>query len=246
MDQRTLQYVEQLVRASTSNPDANVRRTAAVEAQQILQVAAGAGRALPPGAGAPAVHTAQRMQPGPTANDPLGFQGGPRAPTNMVHLSAVHPPILGQYISPMVPPSRVLTVPGVPTAIAPGTTSDPARLDFTAAGGCDNGLIIGMHGCVTDQTAGVESAENYEYATMELQATFNTEENIITDGEAASFVPYCDLFSPGQRDVFPLMRAVSATDIMTFRWRNTQPVATGNPLTPTLTFLFLRVPYPGT
>jgi hypothetical protein len=144
----------------------------------------------------------------------------------------------------MIPPSRILVVPGVPS-VAPGTTSDPARIDFTAAGGCDNALIVGIHGTARDDTAGVEQAENYEYATCELQATFNDSENLVTDGEAATFVPYSDLFSPGQREPFPICRMISATDKMFFRWRNTQPAETGNTLTPTLTLLVLRIPYPG-
>lgn len=246
MDPQTTAYVEQLVRTSLTAHDPNQRRQAASQAQQILQVQAANGRVQEaPSAGRPMVHQNQRMQPGPSAIDPLSFRGSPQSPTSMVHLDQVHPPILGQYITPMVPPSRVLTVPGVPLVPPGGVASDPAFLDFTAAGGCDNGLIIGMHGCAVDNTAGVEAAGEYEYATMEVQITFNDSENIITDGEAASFVPYCDLFSPGQRNPFPIMRAVSATDKMFFRWRNTQPLATGNSMQPSLTFLFLRTPYPG-
>lgn len=240
MDPVLQQTLLQLVTDSRTNPDANVRRVAAAQAQMLLQGQAAVDprgnvfRGGGPGRGQATPH-------------PAGYQ--PRAempspPSSMIHLDQIHPPIPGSYLQPLTPPSRILTVPAIPT-VAPGTTSDPAKLDFTAAGGCDNGLLIGMIGCVRDDTPGVQSAGEYQYATLELQATFNDSENIITNGEAASFVAYCDLFSPGDREPFPLMREVSATDTMFFRWRNTQPAGTGNPLTPSLTFLFLRKDYPG-
>lgn len=173
-----------------------------------------------------------------------GQPGQPVPPSSMVHLDQIHPPIIGNYNEPSIAPSRILVVPGIPS-VDPDSDSTTTKLDFTAQGGCDNGLLIGMHGTVLDDTAGVEAAGNYEYGSIELQATFNDDENIITDGERATFVKYSDLFTPGDRTPFPILRAVSSTDSMFFQWRNTQPAATGHTLQPSLMFYFLRGVYPG-
>lgn len=247
MNAETIAYYNRLAVIASTDRDPNRRRAAIAELTQATANGAAEARAAESqGGGRPLPHVQQAMQRQPMV-DPLRYDGrGPQVPQNTVHLDQVHPPILGQYITPMIPPSRIITFPDLPVDLPPGDTSDKARLDFDAAGGCDNAIIIGMHGCVVDTEPGIEAAGDYEYATCELQLTFNDSENLITDGEAASFVPYCDLFSPGDRSMFPLVRAISATDKMFATWRNTQPVATGRPITPSLTLFLLRVPYPGT
>ena len=163
-----------------------------------------------------------------------------QTPMGMVGATQQHPPLTGSFVQPQIAPSRILTVSGIPIAAPGGVATAPAKLDFSASGGCEDGLLIGMFGSVADFTAGVEAAGNFEYAAIELQATFNDNENIVTDGEAASFVRYSDLFSPGSDRSFLIMRRVKATDVMNFRWRNTQPAATGRAIQPSLSFSFRR------
>lgn len=220
MSQDLLRHAAHFQRLSISHPDPAQRISAGQEAGRLLSLLEQGG-----GIQAPQAH-------------PTGAQAI-AVPQSMVPPGQLHRPIVAAYVDPSIPPSRILTVPGI-VAVGPATTSAQARLDFTAASGCDEGLIIGIKGCVVDSTAGVEQAGNYQYATMSVQMLFNDSENLVTDGESASFVPYCDLFSPGQRNMFPIYREVSSTDIMTFRWQNTQPLATGNTLTPSLTIMFLR------
>lgn len=225
MNQERLNQIEHLMRIAGTDPDSTQRRIAFTEATNLLaqyraEVARGADVLAP---------EPQRMH-------------APVPPRGTHQLAQLHPPILGNYLEPMVPPTRILTVPGVPT-VAPQETTAQAKLDFSAAGGCDQGFLIGMHGNVRDDTAGVQNAGFYEYASIELEMSFNDGEFLITNGEQASFAPYCDLFSPGQRTPFPIYRQVSSSDSMFFRWRNVQPAGTGNTLQPSLTFLFVRTPF---
>lgn len=234
MDPRFNEYLRQTHHRSLYHADAATRRAASLETMQLLERMQRAGvrpdaSMLPglPGSQEGATAPLHRYGPGPGERPPA-------TPNNTVHLAQLHPPISGDYVIPLTPPSRILTVPDIP-AVLPATTSVRVRLDFSAVGGCDNALIIGMAGCSVDNTAGVESAESYEYCTMEVQITFNDVENIVTDGEAASFVPFSHLFTPGDSAaMYPLMRDISSTDIMIFQFRNTQPLATGNTLQPSL------------
>lgn len=248
IDERLRQQLLQLIYTSRTNPDPNARRVAADQAAMMLRdidtVAQGRlaqGGGVRPQAEAWGPRSIRPDAQRPQA--PSGSMQAPQAPTSMYQLSDIHPPIVGNFNEPMIAPSRILVVDGIP-AVAPQTTSDPAKLDFTAAGGCDNGILIGMHGTVVDNTPGVEQAGNYEYGSIELQATFNDTENLITNGENATFVRYSDLFTPGDRTPFPILRTISATDSMFFQFRNTQPID-GNTLQPSLMFYFLRLDYPG-
>lgn len=228
MDRRTKDYIRQLMQTALTAPDPNQRRVAAITAKQLMD------------------EDARRPEAHAIAPSYLDASPSPVAPSNTLHLDQVHPPITGDYVQPSIPPSRILIVPNVPLVPPGGAASDPARLDFSAAGGCDNGIVIGMKGSVRDDTAGVEAAGEYEYASIEVQITFNDSENIITDGEAASWVRYSDLFSPGQRNEFPIYREISPSDKMFFRWRNMQPAGEGNSLQPSLALLFRQKRYPGT
>lgn len=182
----------------------------------------------------------QRPQAGPIHPE-QAFPRAPAIPQSMIDPRQQHPPELGNYVLPTIPPQRILTVSGI-GPVLPQQDNVTARLDFTAAGGCDSGFIVGVKGTVFDSAAGFESAGEYEYATFAFQMLFNDSENLITDGSVASFVAYSDVFSPGQREFFPIYRRVSSTDILNFRFRNLQPLVGGNPLQGSLSFAFVRDP----
>ena len=237
MNREQLAYLARLQHQSLNDPNPANRKAAAMEAFRMTSSAAASSRAdAQDWPGRELLHRGGQVGP---PSDGRQLMPSPRMPTSMVDPNQLHPPVFANYVTPSMPGSRILTVPGI-APVPPGSDSLQARLDFTASGGCDNGMIIGMKGCVVDNTPGVEAAGNYEYASMSVQITFNDNENIITDGESASFVPFCDLFSPQDSQWLPIMRIVSSTDIMTFRFRNTQPAGTGNTLVPGITVLFAR------
>ena len=235
MNREQLEYLARLQHQSLNDPNPVNRKGAAMEAQRIVNGAATQARGQAQSWPGP-----ELLRTGGQVGPPLTAPARPpQMPTSMVDPNQLHPPVFANYVTPSMPGSRILTVPGI-APVPPFSTSLQARLDFTASGGCDNGMIIGVKGCVRDDTPGVESAGNYEYASIAVQMTFNDNENIVTDGESQSFVPYCDLFSPDDSSWLPFYRLVSSTDIMTFRFQNLQPLATGNTLQPSLTFLFRR------
>jgi len=206
-----LETVRDLVRAAHSHPDPRARRGAIDQAARRLDALCADHSRFP----------------------------RENVPDNVTPVGPLHPPLRGQFVQCQIPPQLILTVPDVPL-VQPGTVSEIARLNLSAQAGCKRGVLIGVSGTVRDDTAGVESAGAYEYASIGVEISFNGNENLITDGEAISFVPYSDLFSAGRATAFPFYRPVSDNDKLVFRWQNFQPAATGNALQPSLTFLFLR------
>jgi hypothetical protein len=208
------EQIRELVRASYTHRDPRVRREAIERASRLLDV---------------------------VCEQPEARFPRTNVPGNVTPVGPLHPPMPGYYLQCQIPPDKILTVPDVPL-VQPGTISEIARLNLSAQAGCKRGILIGVHGTVRDDTAGVEDAGAYEYASMGVEISFNGDENIITDGEAISFAPYSDMFSPGDRLAFPIYRPVSDNDRLVFRWQNFQPAATGNALQPSLTFLFIKLP----
>jgi hypothetical protein len=125
--------------------------------------------------------------------------------------------------------------PAVP-AIAPGgAPSAPVTMRFQGGAG----LIIGWRGSVWDTTAGALAAGELERVTCQVRLLLNTDTEIVTNGVGADFVPYADVFAPGQA-FSPLMREVCSTDVLQVVWRNVQPAIGGSVLQPSLAFAFVR------
>lgn len=164
----------------------------------------------------------------PSTCPPAGYQ-----------LDQVHPPACGDYITPLMAPSRWLVVPNIPV-VAPQATSPGVVLRFSAGGG----WLIGWRGSSIDFTAGAFRADELTRATLQLQMRLNDGEELITNGQGLDFMSLSDVFPPGTV-ISPIMRRVDVKDILTVTWRNIQP-AGGAILTPTLAFSFWREKYPGT
>jgi hypothetical protein len=137
-------------------------------------------------------------------------------------------------------PSRYLVVPAIPQ-VDPGDTTPGERLEFSAGGG----WLIGWRGVAIDNTPGVEAAGRYEQANLGVSMFLNDGEELITNGVATDFARFGDLFGDAVQ-WSPLMRRVDVKDVLNLRFRNFQPVATGNTIQPSLLFSFWREKYPGT
>jgi hypothetical protein len=145
------------------------------------------------------------------------------------------PPAVGDYIQPLLAPSRYLVVPAVPVVPASGT-SPGERLEFTSGGG----ILIGFRGTVVDFTVGVFAAGRLEQASIGVQMTVNGDVNLITNGVAEDFALFSDLFGDAVQ-WSPILRKMEVNDIINFLFRNNQPLVGGNPLQPSLTFAFWRL-----
>lgn len=159
---------------------------------------------------------------------------------SVINTDQIHPPNPSDFIIPLIAPSRYLTVPNI-EPVAPESISAGSRLEFSAGGG----WLIGWRGIARDDTAGVEAAGPYEQATLGVRMFINDGEELITNGLAADFVTFAELF-PESSQWAPILRRVDVKDILNVFFQNFQPALTGNDLTPRLTFAFWREKYPGT
>ena len=174
-----------------------------------------------------------------------GLTGGatrPLAPVphSVIQTDQIHPPNSGDFIQPLMAPSRYLVVPAIP-AVAPATDSPGETLRFSAGGG----WLIGWRATAIDFTAGIEAAGEFEQASMGVRIFLNDGEEIITNGTSADFARFSDLFGAAVQ-WSPLMRRVDVKDVMSLQFRNFQPAASGSTLQPSVTFAFWRERYPGT
>ena len=181
---------------------------------------------------------AHQMYPAPSGGGSL-VQG---VPHSTIQLDQVHPPAAGDYIQPLMAPSRFLVVPDLPD-IPPDTTVTGFVLDFSAGGG----WLIGWQGIVADfTTVGAFAAGELEQASMGVKAFLNDGEELITNGVSADFVPFANVFR-SDTNYSPIMRRVDSTDRMFFEFRNFQPAVQGaQTLRPAIVFAFWREKYPGT
>ena len=167
---------------------------------------------------------------------PQPGDGGP----SPIPASQVHPPAPGQFVHPVLAPSRVMIMDPIPL-VPQGATSEAVRLQFDAGAG----WIIGFRGSVVDRTPGAEAAGNLEMASIGLRMFLNDGEELITDGVRAAHATYADLFPPAAI-WSPILRWVYSTDDLFALFRNLNPTEGGPDLQPSLTFLFWREKYPGT
>jgi hypothetical protein len=140
--------------------------------------------------------------------------------------------------------NHIVVVPDVP-AVLPGTDSNPAsRIEFRTGGkrtaNCVTVYIIGISGSVFDSTPGSEDAGDYEMATMAFSLKTSQGLDFVTNGQAADFVRYKDIFK-GSQAFFPMGVTVPTSELLYVVFRNLQPAATGHTLNPSLTF-FCRLP----
>jgi hypothetical protein len=188
-----------------------------------------------------AFHRARAMIPGP-------YTGGvTREPACVPHsnipMSAVHPPLAGDYCQPMLAPSRILVVQNIPS-IDPQDTSPGEKLEFSSGGG----WLIGWRGSVADWTQGAFRVDALTQHSVGLTASVNAgDEQLITNGESFDFVRFEDIFPLGAMMYAPLLRRIDVKDSLFFHFRNFQPLAAqgGHALTPSLAFQFWREKYPG-
>lgn len=162
-------------------------------------------------------------------------------PHNQIQMDQVHPPLAGDYLQPMLAPSRVLVVPDIPT-VEPASVSAGERLEFSAGGG----WLIGWRGTAIDFTPGGYRVDMLTQATCQVRMWINDGEELITNGMGFDFASFSDLFPPGMLYA-PILRRVDVKDILNLQFRNIQPNIDGSAdLQPTMAFLFWREKYPGT
>lgn len=222
MDHRTQSRIAQLLHTARTSPDAHISQRCLRQARALSQSShfqsTGGGDHYTGGASRP----------------------GPVVPHSVINSDQIHPPNEADFIQPLMAPSRYLVVPAIP-AVAPGTTSPGERLEFSAGGG----WLIGWRATATDFTAGVEAAGPFEQASMGVRIFLNDGEELITNGTAADFARFSELFGDAVQ-WSPIMRRVDVKDVMNLQFQNFQPAATGNTLQPSVTFAFWREKYPGT
>lgn len=148
-----------------------------------------------------------------------------QGPTLADKVGKAHPPLPGYIVAPVMAPSRLLTFSNIAPVLF-GETSLPYKMSFEAG----NGWLIGMRGSVVDQTGFVWRS------SIGLQLEINDGDQLITDGERATFVNYDDLFTASQV-YFPLRRYVTNNDNLYASFQN---FSTDTDLTPTLTLFFCR------
>jgi len=155
-----------------------------------------------------------------------------------VQLDQVHPPAAGDYIEPLMAPSRYLVLPEAPI-VAPAALSNQIRLEFSAGGG----WLIGWRGSVVDTTPGAGAAGAFEQASMGVRMFLNDGEELITNGTGADFAAFSTIFTINSST--PIMRRVDVKDILNCQFQNFQQPG-GSNLQPRVTFAFWREKYPGT
>jgi len=139
------------------------------------------------------------------------------------HIETIASPIIE------VRPNQIITVPGL-GAIPPGD-DQPGRCEFRTT----RTIILGIRGSSRNDTVGSEAAGAYEQASMAFQMMLEGGLQLITNGRTADFVRYSDLF-PDTSQFLPFWLELPPASIMSFIFRNLQPVATGDDLTPSLAF----------
>lgn len=148
-----------------------------------------------------------------------------------------HPAGVASVLQPELAPDQYLTVRDV-SAVAAGDESVVYRMEFNGMAG----MLIGVRGSVvyldTDQDT-CEWLPCYD-RVMELQLSLNGKENLITDGEAPSWIRFADLFADPQ-EWAALARRIDTTDVIRCRFRN-QLSDGGVSLIPSLVFKFRCVP----
>lgn len=159
-------------------------------------------------------------------------------PHSTIQADQIHPPLNGDYIEPMLAPSRLLVVPDSPD-VDPGDTSNQVDLEFSAGGG----WLIGWRGVAVDFTPGAGAAGRFEQASMGVRMFLNDGEELITNGRAADFAPFLTIFGESV-SMTPILRRVDVKDTLHLLFRNFQP-AGGATLRPFVTFAFWREKYPG-
>lgn len=160
-------------------------------------------------------------------------------PHNQIQMDQVHPPLAGDYMQPVLAPSRILVVPEIPE-VAPQAVSPGERLEFSAGGG----WLIGWRGTSIDFTPGAFRSDQLTQATMQVRMFLNDGEELITNGIGFDFVSFSDLFPPSS-NYAPILRRVDVKDALNLQFRNIQPLQAST-LQPTLAFQFWREKYPGT
>lgn len=142
----------------------------------------------------------------------------------------------GMFVQPLIAPDLWLVVPNIP-AVAAAQDSPGEELRLTAFGkGCK---LIGWRGTVIDTTAGSFASGPLEQASIGVRCVLNGEQNKITNGEAADFAKFSDLFADATQ-WSPMLLDLEATDVLSFNFRNFQPAAGGHSLTPSLLFAAIR------
>lgn len=186
-------------------------------------------------------HRARAMIPGPYTG---GHSREPACvPHSNIPMSAVHPPLAGDYNQPMLAPSRILVVQDIPS-VDPQDTSPGEKLEFSSGGG----WLIGWRGTVADWTQGAFRVDALTQHSIGVQCSVNAgDEQLITNGESFDFVRYSDIFPIAAMNYAPILRRIDVKDSLFFNFRNFQPLAAagGHALTPTLAFQFWREKYPG-
>lgn len=186
-------------------------------------------------------HRARAMMPGPYTG---GYTREPACvPHSNIPMSAVHPPLAGDYLQPMLAPSRILVVQDIP-GVEPQQTTPGERLEFSSGGG----WLIGWRGTVADWTLGAFRVDALTQHSIGVRVSVNAgDEQLITNGETFDFVRFSDLFPIAAMNQAPILRRMDIKDTLNFNFRNFQPVAQegGHILYPTLSFQFWRERYPG-
>lgn len=159
-------------------------------------------------------------------------------PHSTIQADQIHPPLNGDYIEPMLAPSRLLVLRNTPT-VPVQTDSNQVDLEFAAGGG----WLIGWRGIAVDFSAGAFAAGRLEQATMGVRMFLNDGEDLITNGQAADFAPFLTIFGESV-SMTPILRRVDPKDSLHCIFRNFQP-AGGSALRPFVTFAFWREKYPG-
>jgi len=154
-----------------------------------------------------------------------------------------HPPGLVPVVQPELAPSRWIVLTGIPALAPSGPPWTAGRIQFQFS----PGFLIGMRGSVvrdvTDNNGAVIDWAQIgaDAFACEMQLAFNGGEPIITSGDAAAWLKFCDVFGV-DHGVAPILRRMEQSDTLNVSMRNVYPAAFATlipSIHPTLTFLYL-------
>lgn len=147
------------------------------------------------------------------------MNGNPTFPSNMSAIEAAQRSLalLGRLGA-----TRTVRVPSLPAAIAvAASATQPTVSIATNVQWRENGTVIAMYG--QERTGTVA-----KYATTEARIQISGSEDLATDGQNGTYVPFLAMFGPNV-NWFPMTRRVTTGINWTITYRNTDTAAVCNP-----------------
>lgn len=147
------------------------------------------------------------------------MNGNPPFPSNM---SAVEAAQRALALFGRLGATRIVRVPALAAPIAVATSStQPTISNAISVQWRENGTVIAAYG--QERTGTVP-----KYATTEARIQISGSEDLISDGQSGTYMPFLAMFGPNV-NWFPFTRRVSTGIIWTVTYRNTDTAAVCNP-----------------